>query len=264
MSACGLRAAADGPLSGSRRRRCSRSFTNSHRWWRGCRSTRHSSTSPPAGVCSAIRKRSAPRFAGGSARPRSSPRRSESDRTSWSPRSLPTSASPTGCSASATTICAACSTPCRSTGCSESAPNRSRGCRRPASGRSAMHAERAMPCCGAPSAAMGARFERSLRASTSGRSLRSARRNRSARRRRSEPTSRARRSSSGTLRRSPTAPRRACARTSSPPAESRLKIRRADFKTYTRQRALEPPTQDTAAVTAMALAAAARMAGRAS
>jgi DNA polymerase IV len=31
-----------------------------------------------------------------------------------------------------------------------------------------------------------------------------------------------------------------------------LKIRRADFKTYTRQRALEPPTQDTAAVTAMA------------
>jgi DNA polymerase-4 len=31
-----------------------------------------------------------------------------------------------------------------------------------------------------------------------------------------------------------------------------LKIRRADFKTYTRQRVLEPPTQDTAAVTAMA------------
>jgi DNA polymerase-4 len=31
-----------------------------------------------------------------------------------------------------------------------------------------------------------------------------------------------------------------------------LKIRRADFKTYTRQRVLEPPTQDTAAVAAMA------------
>jgi DNA polymerase IV len=31
-----------------------------------------------------------------------------------------------------------------------------------------------------------------------------------------------------------------------------LKIRRADFKTYTRQRALEPPTQDTAAVAAVA------------
>ena len=31
-----------------------------------------------------------------------------------------------------------------------------------------------------------------------------------------------------------------------------MKIRRADFTTYTRQRALEPPTQDTAAVAAVA------------
>ncbi len=41
-----------------------------------------------------------------------------------------------------------------------------------------------------------------------------------------------------------------------------VKIRRADFTTYTRQRALEPPTQDTAAVCALGANPAARVAGR--
>jgi len=114
-----------------------------------------------------------------------------------------------------------------------------------------MHGERAMPCCGGPSAAMGARFERSLPASTSGRSLRNARRNPSARKRHSADIT-----STSQLERHLTAlADRAAARLRAHELAAgrvTLKIRRADFKTYTRRRALEPPTQDTAAVTAMA------------
>ena len=85
-------------------------------------------------------------------------------------------------------------------------------------------------------------------ASTSARSRPIARKNRSAPRRPSPSISgMPRRARAASDCDSPTAPPRACGPSDLAAGRVTVKIRRADFTTYTRQCALEPPTQDTAA-----------------
>ena len=91
------------------------------------------------------------------------------------------------------------------------------------------------------------------RDSTIGPSSRIAKRNRSVRRRPSPTDIRGAARAHGAI----AAARRpggraACARTNSPPARVSVKIRRADFTTYTRQRTFGRPTQDSGVVAAAA------------
>ena len=213
---------------------------------------RRFSTSPPANGCWAVPRSSAARFAAASAPPRCSPPRSESRRTSCWRRSPRTSPSPTACAASDRTICTAYWMTCRLTDWSGSARNRCRRSTRPESSRSAICSEPATRRCGARSAHGADPCRPWPRESTTDRSLRIGTPSRSAPSRRSHPTSAARHSSRRQL--TGLADRTAARLRAHGLVAGRVtvKIRRADFTTYTRQRVLEPPTQDTAAICAMA------------
>ena len=208
--------------------------------------------SPRAVGSSAMPGRSAPRSVDGFARPLNLAPRSESHPISCSPRSPLTLPSPTACSASGRRIYTTCSILCPFNGCSESDGNRCRPCRRPVSKPSEMPPARASRLCGAPSASTATPCGRWRAASTSVRWSPIATRNPSARRRHSHRIFATRASSNGVWWRSPTALPPVCALMVSRPARVSVKIRRADFKTYTRQCVLGRPTQDTAVVSGAA------------
>ena len=254
LSAGDLRAAAHGALPAKFRLKCSRSSASSRRWWKGFPWTRRFSMSPRASGCSAARRPSAPKSGAGSAPPLNLPPRSESHPTSCSPRSPRISASPTDCAASDPRTCTRCWTACRFKSCfgvgTKIPAGRASGgyphLRRFAQGR-------ATRCCGAPSASMANRCKRWHRESTSGPVDAGSRGEIDQR----GGDLRHRHSRRCGARRQLTAPRRSHRRAlagsrSRRRLGSRSRSGARISRRYTRQRALEPPTQDTAAICAAA------------